>query len=109
MLMRSFHEKAWAAYFTHIGLAWEYEAVTFRVAGRSYTPDFALLGRTIFVEIKTHGAKPKNAFELCPFTLILIFGLPTCHYIRLKPAGANQFRPGHLKHWSHVYTALYAA
>lgn len=104
--MRSFHEKAWAAYFDRIGLAWEYEAVTFRAAGRSYTPDFALLGRTLFVEIKAWGAKNINAFELCPHTLILIFGMPTRHYIRLKPAGADRFNPGHLKHWSYVYNAL---
>lgn len=107
--MRSYHERLWAAYFDRIGLAWEYEAVTFRAAGRSYTPDFALLGRTVFVEIKAHGAKPKNLFHLCSSTLVLIFGTPDQHYIRLKPAGKDRFLPGHLKHWSHVYTALYAA
>lgn len=94
-------------FFSEIGLAWEYEPVTFRVAGQSYTPDFALLGRTLFVEIKTDRARNlKNHFELCDQTLLLIFGTPERHYIRIKPAGASRFLSGHLRHWTDVYTAL---
>lgn len=36
-MMRSRHERRWAMFFCEIGLAWEYEPVTFRVAGQSYS------------------------------------------------------------------------
>lgn len=104
--MRSEHERIWAKYFTSIGLSWEYEPVTFRQAGHRYTPDFALLGQSVFVEIKTFSARNvHNAFHLCTKPLILIYGLPSKHYIRIKPAQADRFSPGHLKHWSHIYDA----
>ena len=105
--MRSKHEEMWAAHFDRIGLAWEYEAVTFRAAGRKYTPDFALLCRTLFVEIKVWGTKNvHNHFELCSKPLLLIFGTPARHYIRVKPANADRFLLGHLRHWTHVYNVL---
>lgn len=103
MQFRSEHERLWAHYFDQIGLAWEYETVTFRDGKLSYTPDFPILARTIFVEIKTYTSKRFNRFELCHAPLILIHGTPGRHYIHVKPAKAARFLPGHLKHWSHIY------
>ncbi len=80
--LRSLHELAWAEYLDARGLAWEYEAVKFRDPkapegkGYSYTPDFALEGRAVFLEIKATFAQHVNRLHFCTKPLLFIVGLP---------------------------------
>ena len=98
-ILKSKHEFAWALHFDRGRLDWEYEAVTFRSGRLSYTPDFALYSRTLFIEIKVWGAVRINRIELCNLPLLLIFGTPARHYIRFKPAGTDRVLPGHFTSW----------
>src|SRR5690242_5147132 len=84
---KSLHEFAWAQFFDAEGFEWEYEQVVFREGRESYTPDF-VLDRTL--------------------PLLLIFGTPTRHYIRFKPAGSSSFAPGHFRAWSDAYQRVFA-
>lgn len=98
-------EWEWAQLFDAHSIPWEYEPVAFRDPGApdgrgyTYTPDFGLNQRAFFVEIKTYSAKHLNKFHLCTEPLFLIFGSPSRHYIRFKPAGEIGFVPGHYKAW----------
>lgn len=101
---RSRTEFAWAQEWEAQGLSWEYETVTFRTDEGSYKPDFPLCERRIFVEIKTENARNlHNKFHLCTAPLLLIFGLPTKHYIRVKPANSPVFLPGRFRTFSFAY------
>lgn len=97
--LKSRHEFAWAQTFEAEGIPWEYETMTFRAGRFSYTPDFLLYSRSLIVEIKVWGATRINRIDLCTLPLLLIFGLPERHYIRLKPAGAARVLPGHFTSW----------
>lgn len=98
-ILRSKTEFAWALHFDRLKIAWEYETVTFREGRTSYTPDFPLYERTLFIEIKVWGATKINQIHLCNFPLLLIFGLPERHYVRYKPAEADRVLPGHFTSW----------
>ncbi len=98
-ILKSKHEFAWALHFDRAKMPWEYEAATFRDGHAAYTPDFSLHRRTLFIEIKVWGATRINQIHLCPFPLLLIFGMPERHYIRLKPAGMNTVQAGHFTSW----------
>jgi len=108
-ILKSKTEFYWARHFEVQEITWEYEPTRFRAGegtpGRlSYTPDFGLNNCALFIEIKIWGAtNVENNFYLCPLPLLIIFGTPDRHYVRLKPAGATQLDCGHFQDWSLAY------
>lgn len=97
--LKSKGEHAWAHFFEMRGLSWEYEPVRFfqpgapHGLGYTYTPDFAIDGRALFIEIKTWGATVFNNIHYCTTLLLVIFGTPERCYIRTKQAGAARLSP----------------
>jgi hypothetical protein len=112
--LKSKTEFYWARHFEVQEIAWEYEPTRFKadggVSGKlSYTPDFGLNNRTLFIEIKIWGAtNVDNNFCLCIPPLLIIFGTPDRHYVRLKPAGAIQLDRGHFRNWNLAYQRVAA-
>jgi hypothetical protein len=100
---KSAHEFAWAQFWDGEGLDWEYEPMCFREGHHTYTPDFGLADRTLFIEIKTYGAKQLNRFHLCTKPLLLIFGTPEHCYIRFKPNLADRFILTRFTDWTRAY------
>lgn len=112
--LKSKTEFLWARRFEVEGYAWEYEPTRFRADGitpgkQFYTPDFSVDVRTLFIEIKIWGATNlENNFYLCPLPLLIIFGTPDRHYVRVKPTGAAQLDRGHFRHWTLAYQKVAA-
>lgn len=92
--LRSLHELAWGEYLDAQSIPWEYEAVKFRDPnapaglGYSYTPDFALDNKQIFLEIKSSFAQHINKLHFCTSPLLYIVGLPTRPAIHIVQNGA---------------------
>lgn len=109
-ILKSRVEFAWAQEFEARGLAWEYEPVRFRDPlappgkGYTYTPDFGLDGGAVLIECKVYGARNlDNRFHFCSHPLILIFGIPTCHYVRYMAGGSPSFSPRRFRNWEEAY------
>lgn len=107
IVFKSEHEYAWARFFDHEGLAWEYEAIAFRDPkapagkGYTYTPDFALDKRTLFVEVKATFNQHFNKFHFCSLPLILVVGKPDRCSIHLIRNGV--YASQRLTAWSVAY------
>ena len=92
--LRSLHERAWAEWLDAQGLTWEYEAVKLRDPnapaglGYSYTPDFALEDRSVFLEIKATFTQRISRLHFCSKPLLFIVGLPARPAIRYVRNGA---------------------
>lgn len=71
-LMRSRVEVAWAQYFDGYEMPWEYEPVKFW----RYRPDFGLLDRQVFVEVKGKNMPLNNHLWSCQYPLLLVIGYP---------------------------------
>ncbi len=99
--LKSKHEYAWARYFETRRIPWEYEPIHFRDPnapegkGYTYTPDFGIRDRSIFIEIKVYDGAVRNSIHFCPAPLIAIYGTPDHCYMHVKQAGALTFERGH--------------
>lgn len=96
--MRSKVERIWAQHFSRSGLHWKYELVTFGKKER-YTPDFYIIEKDIFIEIKVEYGRRLNQFHLCQWPLLLIFGTPDRHYAYFKQRGATDFDRTRMTNW----------
>ena len=87
VVFKSRLEAKWAKFFDSNGIEWEYESVRFKSGAVRYTPDFALFGRRIYVEIKPSMsyAEPKENFGmyLCQrlYPTLQVYGNPQKHVV----------------------------
>jgi len=101
--LKSKHEYAWARYFDARRIPWEYEPIHFRDPGApvgsglgyTYTPDFGIQDRSVFIEIKVYDGAVTNKIHFCTKPLIAIYGTPERCYMHVKQAGASFFERGH--------------
>jgi hypothetical protein len=100
--MKSAHEAAWAEFLDGKNIPWEYEPVHFGV-GYKYTPDFSILDRTIFIEVKSIATLGVNQYAKCTEPLIMVMGMPNnAYYFYIPPSRGVRLPKAS---WQEAYTA----
>ena len=105
ILFRSRLEAEWAKYFDAKRLRWKYEPRTFRSRGdwgtHVYTPDFLLVGKKVYLEIKPESVNFSNRLGLAEsedYLIFLVVGSPLKFGVRLvcRAGGTYDLATQHL-------------